>query len=212
MAGQSQGLFAAVDERQVVLVEHAEALAGSEFLSSFPGETGLVLVSVEALRASRGRARKSTKPGAPSDLSLPDAVQEIGGRVQRIERLAPFDVKPWIVARALLHKVTLQPDAMDAIAFALAPTRSGSRTRSRARRLRERGAGDRGRRARARERRDRVGHIRAHEVGRRRSHREAVPLLERFSPRATRRSRSSRSSSGSLRAALRVHGAVERRR
>jgi len=119
LAGQSQGLFAAVDERQVVLVEHAEALTGAEFLTSFPAESALVLVSVEALKAGRGRARGRAKAGAPADLSLPDAVQELGGRVQRVERLAPFEVKAWIGARARLHRVALQPDALDALAYAL---------------------------------------------------------------------------------------------
>jgi len=121
MAGQSQSLFAAVDERQVVLVEHAEALPSAEFLASFPAESALVLVSVEALKAGRGRGRGRARTGAPADLSLPDAVQEIGGRVQRVERLVPFEVKGWIGARARLHSVVLQPDAMDALAFALGP-------------------------------------------------------------------------------------------
>jgi len=121
MAGQSQGLFAAVDERQVVLVEHAEALPSAEFLTAFPAESALVLVSVEALKAGRGRTRGRAKTGAPADLSLLDAVQEIGGRVQRVERLVPFEVKGWIGARARLHDVVLQPDAMDALAFALGP-------------------------------------------------------------------------------------------
>jgi len=121
MAGQSQGLFAAVDERQVVLVDHAEALSDTDFLTSFPAESALVLVAVEALRTGRGRSRGRAKAGTPSELPLPDAVQEIGGRVQRIERLAPFEVKSWIGARARLHKVALHPDAMDALAFALGP-------------------------------------------------------------------------------------------
>jgi DNA polymerase III delta subunit len=121
MAGQSQGLFAAVDERQVVLVEHAETLTRTDFLMTFPAESALVLVAVEALRAGRGRARGRAKAGTPSELPLPDAVQEIGGRVQRIERLAPFELKGWIGARARLHKVALQPDAMEALAFALGP-------------------------------------------------------------------------------------------
>ncbi len=121
LAGQSQGLFAAVDERQVVLVEHAEALTTTEFLASFPSESALVLVAVEALRAGRGRARGRAKAGAPAELALPDAVQEIGGRAQRIERLLPFEVKGWIGARARLHQVTLQPDAIDALAYALGP-------------------------------------------------------------------------------------------
>ncbi|HEY3127060.1 MAG TPA: DNA polymerase III subunit delta [Candidatus Limnocylindria bacterium] len=121
LAGQSQGLFAAVDERQVVLVEHAETLTSAEFLASFPSESALVLVAVEALRAGRGRARGRAKAGAPVELALPDAVQEIGGRAQRIERLLPFEVKGWIGARARLHKITLQPDAIDALAYALGP-------------------------------------------------------------------------------------------
>jgi len=121
MAGQSQGLFAAVDERQVVLVEHADVLTATDFLMSFPAESALVLVAVEALRTGRGRARGRAKTGTPADLSLPDAVQEVRGRVQRIDRLAPFEVKGWIGARARLHKVTLQPDAIDALAFALGP-------------------------------------------------------------------------------------------
>jgi len=181
MAGQSQGLFAAVDERQVVLVEHAEALAGSEFLSSFPSETALVLVAVEALRASRGRARKSTKPGAPSDLSLPDAVQEIGGRAQRIERLAPFEVKPWIGARARLHKVMLQPDALDALAFALGP--DTERIENEVQKL---GAYANGAPVTAADVRALVSGAIESDIFEltkavvRRSHREAVPLLERL--------------------------------
>ena len=63
MAGQSQGLFAAVDDRQVVLVEHAESLSSADFLASFPSESALVLVAVEALRVSRGRTRGRAKPG-----------------------------------------------------------------------------------------------------------------------------------------------------
>jgi DNA polymerase III delta subunit len=120
MAGQSQGLFAAPDERRVVLVDHAEALAKSEFLSAFPDDAACILVALEPLRAvRRGRApRKST---APVDLTLPDAVEGIGGRVERIERLAPFQITPWIAARARLRGVTLQPDAIDALAFALGP-------------------------------------------------------------------------------------------
>ena len=119
MAGQSQGLFAAVDERQVVLVDHAEALAGAEFLASFPAESALVFVSVEALKTGRGRSRGRGKTSAPADLSLLDAVQEIGGRVERVERLVPFEVKAWIGARARLHNIVLQPEAMDALAYAL---------------------------------------------------------------------------------------------
>jgi hypothetical protein len=121
MAGRSAGLVAAVDERQVVRVEHAEALACSAVLASVPAESALVRVSGAALTGGRGRARGRATPGAAVELTLPDAVQEVGGRVQRIERLVPFEVKGWIGARARLHNVVLQPDAMDALAFALGP-------------------------------------------------------------------------------------------
>src|SRR5437879_11836430 len=108
MAGQSQGLFAAVDERQVVLVEHAEALTGAEFLASFPGESALVLVAVEALRAGRGRTRGKAKIGVTAELALPDAVQASGGRAQRIERLQPFEAKGWTGGRARVEPLTCQ--------------------------------------------------------------------------------------------------------
>ncbi|MEK7863567.1 MAG: hypothetical protein AAB295_09925, partial [Chloroflexota bacterium] len=45
MAGQSQGLFAAPDERRVVLVEHAEVLARSDVVERFPEDASLVLVA-----------------------------------------------------------------------------------------------------------------------------------------------------------------------
>ena len=181
MAGQSQGLFAAVDERQVVLVEHAEALLGPDFLASFPSESALVLVSVEALKVSRGRGRARAKTGAPADLSLPDAVQELGGRVERIERLAPFEVKGWIGARARLHKVSLQPDAVDALAFALGP--DTERIENEVQKL---GAYANGAPVTAADVRALVSGAIESDIFEltkavvRRSHREAVPLLERL--------------------------------
>src|SRR3979490_2281589 len=96
MSGQWQVLFRALAEREVVLVEHAEALTSAEFLRSFPNESALVLVSVEALKAARGgRARGRARTGAPAELSLLDAVQEIGGRAQRIERPRPVQGRGW---------------------------------------------------------------------------------------------------------------------
>src|SRR5882762_4275952 len=182
MAGQSQGLFAAVDERQVVLVEHAEALTSAEFLRSFPSESALVLVAVEALKAARGgRGRTRAKTGVPAELSLLDAVQEIGGRAQRIERLLPFEVKSWIGARARLHKVTLQPDAMDALAFALGP--DTERIENEVQKL---GAYANGAPVTAADVRALVSGAIESDIFEltkavvRRSHREAVPLLERL--------------------------------
>lgn len=181
MAGQSQGLFAAVDERQVVLVEHAEALAGADFLASFPSESALALVSVEALKTARGRGRARAKTSAPADLSLPDAVQELGGRVERIERLAPFEVKAWVASRARLHKVSLQPDAIDALAFALGP--DTERIENEVQKL---GAYANGAPVTAADVRALVSGAIESDIFEltkavvRRSHREAVPLLERL--------------------------------
>ncbi len=181
MAGQSQGLFASVDERQVVLVEHAEALTKADFVSSFPGESALVLVAVEALRAGRGRGRGRAKPGAPSELSLVDAVQEIGGRAHRIERLLPFEVKGWIAARARLYNVVLQPDAMDALGYALGP--DTERIENEVQKL---GAYAQGAPVTAADVRALVSGAIESDVFEltkavvRRSHRDAVPLLERL--------------------------------
>src|SRR5436309_10984391 len=47
VAGQSQGLFAAPDERRVVLVEHAEALARMDVVEQFPDDATLILVAPE---------------------------------------------------------------------------------------------------------------------------------------------------------------------
>src|SRR5688500_6036290 len=43
MSGASQGLFAAVDDRRVVIVEHAEALRSDEPVRAFPPDAALVL-------------------------------------------------------------------------------------------------------------------------------------------------------------------------
>jgi DNA polymerase III delta subunit len=181
MAGQSQGLFAAVDERQVVLVEHAEALGGTEFLTSFPAESALVLVAVEALRSGRGQRRGRAKAGEPVELSLPDAVQELGGRVERIERLVPFAVKGWIAARARLQKVDLRPDALDAIASALGPDSEGIENE-----VQKLGAYANGAPVTATDVRALVSGAIESDIFEltkaviRRSHRDAVPLLERL--------------------------------
>ena len=181
MAGQSQGLFAAVDERQVVLVDHAEALGSADFLATFPAETALVLVAVEALRAGRARARGRAKTGAPAELSLPDAVTEIAGRVERIGSLLPFEVKAWIGARARMHRVALQPDAVDALAYALGP--DTERIENEVQKL---GAYANGAPVTAADVRALVSGAIESDIFEltkavvRRSHREAVPLLERL--------------------------------
>ena len=120
MAGQAQGLFAAPDERRVVLVEHAESLARGDVIERFPEDAALVLVAPEAMKSARARgARKSTKATATADVALLDAVDNAGGAVERLDRLFPNDIASWIKARAAIHKLELRPDGLDALVSAL---------------------------------------------------------------------------------------------
>src|SRR5258706_6595938 len=54
MSGQSQGLFDAIDELRVVVVEHAEGLRDTGVVARFPVEAGPVIVSGKQ-RAARAR-------------------------------------------------------------------------------------------------------------------------------------------------------------
>ena len=119
LSGQAQGLFDAVDEARVVIVDHAEALKDLELIVSFPREAALVLVSVE--RLATGRSRRGSRPKAPDvpAANLIEAVEAAGGSVERIERLAPVEVPGWISARARLHGVKLDPDAVTTLASAV---------------------------------------------------------------------------------------------
>ena len=119
LAGQSQGLFAAPDERRVVLVEHAEVLARSDVVERFPEDASLVLVAPEPMKSARSRARKTTKTQPAGELALVDAVESVGGTVERYDRLIGPNVVTWISRRAALHHVTLRPDALDALATTL---------------------------------------------------------------------------------------------
>jgi DNA polymerase III delta subunit len=121
MAGQAQGLFAAPDERRVVLVEHAEFLARGDVIERFPDDAALVLVVPETVKSTRARgARKSAKATtATADVALLDAVEGAGGTVERFDRLFPNDIASWIKARAAIHKLELRPDALDALVSAL---------------------------------------------------------------------------------------------
>ncbi|TMG33801.1 MAG: DNA polymerase III subunit delta [Chloroflexi bacterium] len=121
LAGQSQGLFDAVDERRVVIVEHAEALREMDVVLGFPREAALVLVSVERLAAGRGRRGARARPAPAQPTSLVDAVDTAGGAVERIERLFPVEVGPWIEARARLHGIAMGPDAVAMLASAIGP-------------------------------------------------------------------------------------------
>jgi DNA polymerase III delta subunit len=119
LSGQAQGLFDAVDEARVVIVDHAEALKELDLIGSFPREAALVLVAVERLAAGRSRRGQRVKaPDAPA-ANLLDAVEAAGGTIERIERLAPVDVPGWISARAGLHGVRLDPEAVATLASAV---------------------------------------------------------------------------------------------
>jgi DNA polymerase III delta subunit len=119
LSGQAQGLFDSVDEPRVVIVEHAEALKDLDLIASFPPEAALVLVSVERLAAGRSRrAQRAKAPNVPA-ANLLEAVEARGGSVERIERLGPVEVPRWITARARLHDVKLDADAVATLASAV---------------------------------------------------------------------------------------------
>jgi DNA polymerase III delta subunit len=119
LSGQAQGLFDAVDEPRVVIVDHAEALRDLDLIASFPREAALVLVSVERLAAGRSRrGQRQKSPNAPA-ANLLEAVEAAGGSVERLERLAPTEIPGWISARARLHGVKLDPEAVTTLASAV---------------------------------------------------------------------------------------------
>src|SRR3979490_332186 len=64
LSGQAQGLFDAVDEPRVVIVDHAEALKDLDLIASFPRDAALVRFAVERLAA--GRARRGQRAKAPN--------------------------------------------------------------------------------------------------------------------------------------------------
>jgi DNA polymerase III delta subunit len=121
LSGQSQGLFDAVDERRVVVVEHAEALRDLDVVATFPPEAALVLIAVERLAGVRPRRAQRAKSAGGAPATLVDAVDAVGGVVERIERLSPIDAPRWISARAGLHGVKLGADAVSALASAVGP-------------------------------------------------------------------------------------------
>jgi DNA polymerase III delta subunit len=118
MAGQSQGLFAAPDEKRVVLVEHAEALARTDVVAHFPEDAALVLAAPEPMK-QRSRGRRAAKAAVQEEVALLDVVDDIGGTIERYDRLAPGDVVPWIRARAKLAGLSLGADALSALAAAV---------------------------------------------------------------------------------------------
>jgi len=119
MSGRSQGLFDAPDERRVVVVENADAIADPAVIAEFPADAALVLITTERMAAGRRRSRaKGTVPG-PGDLAT--AVEEAGGRVERISPLLPDHLFPWIGARAKIQNVQLDAAAVRELAAATGP-------------------------------------------------------------------------------------------
>ncbi len=119
MSGQAQGLFDAPDEKRVVVVDHAEAIADPSFVAAFPRESALVLLTLERIAPARRRARPKREDRAAADLV--GAVEAAGGRVERIPRLFPDQVPQWIAARAKLAGVPLEPAAVGELASATGP-------------------------------------------------------------------------------------------
>ena len=118
MSGRAQGLFDAVDELRVVVVEHAEALRDTGVVMRFPPEAGLVLVS-ESKMAARGRRASKAKTADAPMADLPSVVAELGGVIEQVLRLGPGEVGGWIAARATLLGVDLAPDAITELAGAV---------------------------------------------------------------------------------------------
>lgn len=119
LSGRSQGLFDAVDELRIVVVEHAEALRDTSVIARFPAEAALVLVSEAkiATRARRAAKPNSAPEAAPTD--LPTVVEAAGGTIELIARLLPQELPGWIAARATLLGVELAPEAITELAAAV---------------------------------------------------------------------------------------------
>lgn len=133
MSMRSQGLFDAVDERRVIVVEHAEALADHRFIVETPPDAALVLVTTEKVPARGRRPAKAARPAKPAKAAaatehapvvatvadLPAAVEAAGGVVERVARLLPPEVPGWIRTRAAQAGVTLASEALGALAAAV---------------------------------------------------------------------------------------------
>jgi DNA polymerase-3 subunit delta len=119
LAGRSQGLFDAVDERRIVVVEHAEALKDTGVVERFPAEAVLVLVS-EAKIQSRARRAPKAK-AAEYSVDLATVVEAAGGTTEHVTRLGPDVLGGWIAARATLFGVELAPEAINELGAAVGP-------------------------------------------------------------------------------------------
>lgn len=113
MAARSDGLFAAADERRVVLVEHAEAIADAAFLREVPQETAVVLLAEVALPARpRGSGEAAT---------LAQVVGELGGTVEELPPLDEAGVEDWLERRAPTLDTRLDDAARAELARTVGP-------------------------------------------------------------------------------------------
>jgi DNA polymerase-3 subunit delta len=121
LAGRSQGLFDAVDEQRIVVVEHAEALTDLEVIARFPSEAALILVSESKIQTRTRRTAPKAKAAAEPAADLPAAVLAAGGTIEHVARLLPQELGGWIAARATLLGVELAPDAITELGAAVGP-------------------------------------------------------------------------------------------
>ncbi|HEV2249898.1 MAG TPA: DNA polymerase III subunit delta [Candidatus Limnocylindria bacterium] len=123
LSGRSQGLFDAVDEQRIVVVEHAEALKDTAVIGRFPAEAALVLVSETKIQAQRRRPAKTAKTAKVAEpvADLATAVEAAGGSIEHIARLLPGELGGWIAARATLLGIDLGPDAIVELGAAVGP-------------------------------------------------------------------------------------------
>ena len=119
MSGASQGLFDAVDELRIVVVEHAEALKDPSVVERFPAEAALVLVSETKIASRARRAPAKAKSGAEPVADLATVVEAAGGSIEHIPRLGPGELGGWIAARATLLGVELAPEAINELGAAV---------------------------------------------------------------------------------------------
>lgn len=109
MAARSDGLFAAPDERRVVLVEDAGAVSDPAFLREVPADVPLVLLHEGALPAARGRG------GSP----LSAVVRELGGSAEEFRPLDEGEVERWLASRAVARGLSLATAAVRELARAI---------------------------------------------------------------------------------------------
>jgi DNA polymerase-3 subunit delta len=121
LSGRSQGLFDAVDEQRIVVVEHAEALKETDVIARFPAEAALVLVSEAKIPTRTRRAAPKVRPAGEPAADLPTVVAAAGGTIEHLAQLLPQELGGWIAARATLLGVELAPEAITELAAAVGP-------------------------------------------------------------------------------------------